>query len=585
VDEPLVANFTVVYDGLTCAFDAASSEGAVVGYAWDFGDGGAGEGIVVSHSYAEAGTYTVTLTVMGGDGQTDSISVDVTVHDEPSPPPGECRITILNPYFVQISDNLRQISSLTSDTADIIDAMVADIGESPLPVNQPPTVDAGPDQTVTLPATAALAGTVTDDGLPDPPGAVAVEWSKVSGSGNVVFGDENAKNTTASFSAAGVYVLRLTADDGELTASDDVTVTVEESVPPPLLPATRVGIHAQADIPSIPEYYNATQAAMFKAFWLQAYGRVGGSPDTFFVFRQFVDHQGQYLWHPGGIEAGVRAFIDTFRDSLVTEAGKSSRPIFVESLNEEWSHDLAQVERSILFDGEFVRQVSALHPNARAVVFNAPVGNPHENQFELLVPLAQLVMQHDGAFGYHSYWGANRNHTYLGSWWPWLAGRFTEIDKVLNAHGIHNMRWLMGEGGAVGAYLAADLPQQQREAVEAFAACQGSAADEFEAQVDLRMAFGDRRVIVVTRPTPSWAATDAATESIILLPDSGWKDEDCYGARANPWLEYRSDIQLYQSLIQPYNAAMTLFTTATKPMGWWSFQIDQAEMESLAQAL
>jgi hypothetical protein len=42
----------------------------------------------------------------------------------------------------------------------------------------------------------------------------------------VSFGDANAVDTTASFSASGVYVLRLTADDGQLTASDDITVTV-----------------------------------------------------------------------------------------------------------------------------------------------------------------------------------------------------------------------------------------------------------------------------------------------------------------------------------------------------------------------
>ena len=40
---------------------------------------------------------------------------------------------------------------------------------TPTTTNQAPTVNAGPDQTVTLPNTAALAGTATDDGLPNPP--------------------------------------------------------------------------------------------------------------------------------------------------------------------------------------------------------------------------------------------------------------------------------------------------------------------------------------------------------------------------------------------------------------------------------
>ncbi len=92
--------------------------------------------------------------------------------------------------------------------------------------NQAPQVNAGTDQTITLPASANLSGTVTDDGLPNPPGAVTVTWSKVSGPGTVTFGNASAVNTTASFSLAGPYVLRLSATDGALSASATVTVTV-----------------------------------------------------------------------------------------------------------------------------------------------------------------------------------------------------------------------------------------------------------------------------------------------------------------------------------------------------------------------
>jgi hypothetical protein len=88
--------------------------------------------------------------------------------------------------------------------------------------NRPPSVNAGPDQTITLPAGAALDGTVSDDGTPNPTPAVA--WSKVSGPGEVTFGDATSVDTSAGFSAAGTYVLRLTADDGALTAGDDVTI-------------------------------------------------------------------------------------------------------------------------------------------------------------------------------------------------------------------------------------------------------------------------------------------------------------------------------------------------------------------------
>ncbi len=93
-------------------------------------------------------------------------------------------------------------------------------------MNQPPIVDAGPNQSILLSDVGILNATVTDEGAPDPPGAVVTTWTQVSGPGTVTFGDPSAADTTASFSAIGNYVLRLNADDGELMASDDLTVTV-----------------------------------------------------------------------------------------------------------------------------------------------------------------------------------------------------------------------------------------------------------------------------------------------------------------------------------------------------------------------
>ncbi|HEV8635606.1 MAG TPA: PKD domain-containing protein [Chloroflexota bacterium] len=100
------------------------------------------------------------------------------------------------------------------------------------PANQAPVVSAGENQTITLPASASLTGTATDDGLPDPPGAVTTTWSVVSGPGMVTFGDPMALTTTATFSVAGSYELRLTAFDGELTTTADVTITVNPAGPP-----------------------------------------------------------------------------------------------------------------------------------------------------------------------------------------------------------------------------------------------------------------------------------------------------------------------------------------------------------------
>ena len=74
--------------------------------------------------------------------------------------------------------------------------------------------------------TASLSATASDDGLPDPPAALSLSWSKVSGDGTVAFVDATAAGTTATFSAAGAYVLRLTATDGDAIVSADVNVTI-----------------------------------------------------------------------------------------------------------------------------------------------------------------------------------------------------------------------------------------------------------------------------------------------------------------------------------------------------------------------
>jgi len=98
------------------------------------------------------------------------------------------------------------------------------------PVNQSPNVDAGPNRTITLGQSASLDGTVSDDGLPNPPGALSVVWTKESGPGTVTFGSATSVDTTATFSVAGTYVLKLTASDGALASSDTMTVTVNSVV-------------------------------------------------------------------------------------------------------------------------------------------------------------------------------------------------------------------------------------------------------------------------------------------------------------------------------------------------------------------
>jgi PKD repeat protein len=70
-------------------------------------------------------------------------------------------------------------------------------------------------------------GAVTDDGLPNPPGVITATWTELNGPGTVTFGNSNALATIANFSVAGSYVLRLTANDGQYSASSNTTITVK----------------------------------------------------------------------------------------------------------------------------------------------------------------------------------------------------------------------------------------------------------------------------------------------------------------------------------------------------------------------
>jgi K319-like protein len=87
-----------------------------------------------------------------------------------------------------------------------------------------PYVNAGPDQTILLPASAQLNGVAVDDGLPN--GTLAIQWSKVSGPGTVAFSNRAAAVTQASFSMAGTYVLQLSANDPVLVSNSTVTIIV-----------------------------------------------------------------------------------------------------------------------------------------------------------------------------------------------------------------------------------------------------------------------------------------------------------------------------------------------------------------------
>ena len=77
--------------------------------------------------------------------------------------------------------------------------------------------------------TVAVSGTATDEGLPVTPGVLTTTWSATGGG---AIGDASALSTTVTFAGRGIYTVTLTADDGELTAADSLTVHIDEAEVP-----------------------------------------------------------------------------------------------------------------------------------------------------------------------------------------------------------------------------------------------------------------------------------------------------------------------------------------------------------------
>lgn len=92
--------------------------------------------------------------------------------------------------------------------------------------NAAPSVNAGANKSAyTLSGGVDLTGVVMDDGLPAG-SPLTLSWSKASGPGTATFAPSTAAKTKVTFSEAGTYVLRLTANDGALSGQGELTVTV-----------------------------------------------------------------------------------------------------------------------------------------------------------------------------------------------------------------------------------------------------------------------------------------------------------------------------------------------------------------------
>jgi hypothetical protein len=117
--------------------------------------------------------------------------------------------------------------------------------------NEPPSITIARNQTATVSTPLKLTATVRDDGLPKPqpprtprpattggfggqvdraaptqPRGLTVTWLQYAGPGKAIFDDGGKAETNVRFSQPGTYRLRAIANDGALSTTADVVVTV-----------------------------------------------------------------------------------------------------------------------------------------------------------------------------------------------------------------------------------------------------------------------------------------------------------------------------------------------------------------------
>jgi ribosomal protein L14 len=287
---------TLPVNSTTLNGSGSDPDGTITGYAWARVSGpatftlGTANAATTTLSNLVAGTYVFRLTVTDNSGATGTDNVTVTVNAAPNQPPAanagnnitltlptnsttligsgtDADGTIVSYAWARVSGpatfTLGTANAATTTLSNLVqgvytfrltvtdnngatgtDDVVVTVNAA---ANQPPTANAGNNITLTLPTnTTTLVGSGTD-----PDGTISgYAWTKVSGPATFTLTNANAATATLTNLVQGVYTFRLTVTDNSgATATDDVTVTVNASVPANLAPVAIAGNNVTLNLP------------------------------------------------------------------------------------------------------------------------------------------------------------------------------------------------------------------------------------------------------------------------------------------------------------------------------------------------
>jgi len=207
-----------------------------------------------------------------------------------------------------------------------------------------PDVNAGPSVErvwMSLPATIDLNGVVSDDGRPNPPGTVSALWTVNSApaGATVLFNPSpGVLNPAVTFDTQGTYVLRLTANDSNLTAHDDIMITVYQEGYTGLV--AHWGFDEESGSIAHDSVGEANGVLHGNPQWVPSGGKVGGCIDLD-GFHDYIDCGTGAVWANLAYQISISAWIKPlpsfgYRPAIIAKGNNAWRL--------QWNKELNRIE-------------------------------------------------------------------------------------------------------------------------------------------------------------------------------------------------------------------------------------------------